>query len=298
MPMSITGKRRLMYGTKSIFIACGIASRSSKNPRRTLAFSSEAPISISGTSSPWRVLSILRNTSAIAKEAPNCSAISPSRNFLKSHGWLNCREYSGKTCSMVPKAFAASLTTSATGSVKACCIKGMMLFKYGFMLSTSCTSIDVDPKICADHFLLVESRSFSPRTTTGISRESDAGSIKERKVWLPILASTACVCFWFVGSARAVTNSWESFLISGLATKAPISRSTAAVAFRISARTSRAASASLGTIRGKTEANCAGVFSPICRKQGDKTSMQQALVFHVFESMPASKAGTTMAATP
>mmetsp|Transcript_30116 Transcript_30116/g.86729 ORF Transcript_30116/g.86729 Transcript_30116/m.86729 type:complete len:267 (-) Transcript_30116:113-913(-) len=166
------------------------------------------------------------------------------------------------------------------------------------MLSVSCTSIDVEPKICADHFLLMESRSFRPRTTTGMSSESEAGSMRERKVWLPILASTPCVCFWFVGSASAVTSSCESFLISGLATMAPISRRTAPVALRISARTSSAASARRGTISGKQVANCEGAVSAICRRHGAKTSIQLAFTFQRLSSMPARSAGTTTAATP
>mmetsp|Transcript_119069 Transcript_119069/g.348655 ORF Transcript_119069/g.348655 Transcript_119069/m.348655 type:complete len:284 (-) Transcript_119069:377-1228(-) len=166
------------------------------------------------------------------------------------------------------------------------------------MESTSCTSMAVEPKICADHFLLMLSRSFIPRTMTGIKRDNDAASIKDRNVWLPILASTAWVCFWFVGSAKAVTRSAESFLISGLATSAPISRSTAPVAVRISARTSRAASASLGTTMGKHCAICTGVLSCICFRQGTSTSMQPAFTFQRLSSMPASSAGTAKAATP
>mmetsp|Transcript_69081 Transcript_69081/g.205561 ORF Transcript_69081/g.205561 Transcript_69081/m.205561 type:complete len:295 (-) Transcript_69081:231-1115(-) len=166
------------------------------------------------------------------------------------------------------------------------------------MVSTSCTSMDVEPKICADHFLLALSRSFRPRTITGMRREREAASMSERKVWFPIFASTACVCFWFVGSARAVTRSCESFLISGLATSAPISRRTAPVAVRTSARTSSAASASLGTMSGRHWASCAGVLPSIWRRQGRRTSMHAALVFHFLSSMPASSAGTTAAATP
>mmetsp|Transcript_69250 Transcript_69250/g.216221 ORF Transcript_69250/g.216221 Transcript_69250/m.216221 type:complete len:295 (-) Transcript_69250:339-1223(-) len=166
------------------------------------------------------------------------------------------------------------------------------------MVSTSCTNMEVEPKIWADHFLLILSRSLSPRTRTGINRDSEAASIRERNVWLPILASTPCVCFWFVGSARAVTRSAESFLISGLFTSAPISRSTAPVAFRISARTSRAASANFGTIRGKHCANCTGVLSCICLRHGTRISMQPAFTFQRLSSMPAKSAGTAKAATP
>mmetsp|Transcript_86620 Transcript_86620/g.187340 ORF Transcript_86620/g.187340 Transcript_86620/m.187340 type:complete len:256 (-) Transcript_86620:225-992(-) len=128
--------------------------------------------------------------------------------------------------------------------------------------------------------------------------EREAGSMSERKVWLPILASTAWVCFWFVGSARAVTRSWASFLISGLATRVPISRSAALVAVRISLRTSRAASASMGTMSGRHCASCAGVPSSICRRQGTSTSRQPALIFHFLSAMPASRMGTTTEATP
>mmetsp|Transcript_45482 Transcript_45482/g.141316 ORF Transcript_45482/g.141316 Transcript_45482/m.141316 type:complete len:295 (-) Transcript_45482:338-1222(-) len=166
------------------------------------------------------------------------------------------------------------------------------------MVSTSCTSMDAEPKIWADHFLLALSRSFKPRTRTGMRREREAASMSDKKVWFPILASTACVCFWLVGSAKAVTKSCESFLISGLATSAPISLRTALVAVRTSARTSRAASASFETIKGKHRASCAGVLPSNWRKQGSNTSMQPALVFHFLSSMPASNAGTTMAATP
>mmetsp|Transcript_115510 Transcript_115510/g.331540 ORF Transcript_115510/g.331540 Transcript_115510/m.331540 type:complete len:237 (+) Transcript_115510:3141-3851(+) len=199
---------------------------------------------------------------------------------------------------MMPNAFAASRCTSGTGSVSACWSIGTTILRYGRMLSGSWTNIEVEPKIWADHFLLIESRSFKPRTTTGMSSERDAGSMSDKKVWLPILARTPCVCFWFVGSARAVTSSWDSFLISGLATMAPISRSTEAVALRISARTSRAASASLGTMSGRHVANCAGVESAICLRHGVITSMQLALTFHRLSSMPAKSAGTTTAATP
>mmetsp|Transcript_10031 Transcript_10031/g.30687 ORF Transcript_10031/g.30687 Transcript_10031/m.30687 type:complete len:412 (+) Transcript_10031:1589-2824(+) len=158
--------------------------------------------------------------------------------------------------------------------------------------------MDVEPKICADHFLLMLSRSLRPRTMTGISSEREAASMRERKVWLPIFASTACVCFWLVGSARAVTRSCESFLISGLSTRAPISRSTTPVAVRISARTSSAASASFGTISGRHCASCCGVWPSICRRQGASTSMQPAFVFHFLSSMPARRSGTATTATP
>mmetsp|Transcript_63726 Transcript_63726/g.177225 ORF Transcript_63726/g.177225 Transcript_63726/m.177225 type:complete len:297 (+) Transcript_63726:3333-4223(+) len=166
------------------------------------------------------------------------------------------------------------------------------------MISTSCTSCDVEPKICADHFLLIGSRSFRPRTTIGIRSEREAASISDMKVWFPIFASTPCVCFWFVGSARAVTRSCESFLISGLATSEPISRRTAPVALRISARTSNAASANLPTICGRHSPSCAGAELAICRTQGPSTSMQPALTFHLLSSMPAMTAGMTSAAMP
>mmetsp|Transcript_80445 Transcript_80445/g.167576 ORF Transcript_80445/g.167576 Transcript_80445/m.167576 type:complete len:229 (-) Transcript_80445:863-1549(-) len=225
-----------------------MASINSKKPLLTEALSSMAPTWISGKRSACLVLSI----SASAREEPSCSPISPALSFLKSQGRQCCSEYSGSTCSKTPKAFAASRTTSATGSVREAWSMGITVLRKGLMLSTSWTSMAVDPKIWADHFLLVASRSLRPRTTTGMSREREAGSMRDKKVWLPILASTAWVCFWLVGSARAVTNSWESFLISGLATMAPISRRMEPVAFRISARTSNAHSASLGTIRGRT----------------------------------------------
>mmetsp|Transcript_45337 Transcript_45337/g.98579 ORF Transcript_45337/g.98579 Transcript_45337/m.98579 type:complete len:260 (-) Transcript_45337:444-1223(-) len=166
------------------------------------------------------------------------------------------------------------------------------------MWSTSWTSMAVEPKIWADHFLLMLSRSLRPRTTTGIRSESAAASMSERKVWLPILASTACVCFWFVGSASAVTRSCESFLISGLATRVPISLSTAFVAVRISERTSSAASASLGTIKGRQAASCAGVFTSICLRTGSRTSMQPAFIFHFLSSMPVRTYCIAMSATP
>mmetsp|Transcript_62460 Transcript_62460/g.163953 ORF Transcript_62460/g.163953 Transcript_62460/m.163953 type:complete len:264 (+) Transcript_62460:3568-4359(+) len=129
-------------------------------------------------------------------------------------------------------------------------------------------------------------------------RERDAGSISDRNVWLPILASTSCVCFWLVGSARAVTRSCESFLISGLAMREPTSRSTTPTAVRISARTSSAASASLGTMRGRHWASCCGVPASICFRHGRSASMQPALTFHFLSPMPASRWGITTEATP
>mmetsp|Transcript_80925 Transcript_80925/g.229236 ORF Transcript_80925/g.229236 Transcript_80925/m.229236 type:complete len:339 (+) Transcript_80925:2045-3061(+) len=165
------------------------------------------------------------------------------------------------------------------------------------MISTSCTRMAVEPTICADHFLLALSRSFRPRTTTGMRMARDAASIRDRKVWLPIFARTACVCFWLVGSARAVTRSRESLLISGLDTRDPISRRTAPVAVRISARTSSAASASLGTTKGRQPASCDGVLFSICLRQGTRTSMQPAFIFHFLSSIPASTKGTTRDAT-
>mmetsp|Transcript_83766 Transcript_83766/g.115578 ORF Transcript_83766/g.115578 Transcript_83766/m.115578 type:complete len:332 (+) Transcript_83766:107-1102(+) len=297
MPISIAGKSLVMKGTNSIFMAWGMASDSSRKPRRTFAFSSKQPASISHMSSADFALSIFSKTSDSAREAPSCSPISPSRSFLNSHGWFCSRERSGSTCSMMPKALAASRCTSATGSVSAACSMGTTAFRKGFMHSTSWTSMEVEPKICADHFLLALSRSFRPRITTGMRSDRDAGSMSDRNVWLPILASTAWVCFWLVGSVRAVMRSCDSFLISGLATQEPISRSTALVPSRISLRTSSAASASFGTTSGKQAPICAGVCSS-CFMQGSNTSMQLALTFHFLSSMPWSRAGITTDATP
>mmetsp|Transcript_58655 Transcript_58655/g.166860 ORF Transcript_58655/g.166860 Transcript_58655/m.166860 type:complete len:618 (-) Transcript_58655:924-2777(-) len=298
MPISMGGKSLVMNGTKSIFIAFGIVSSSSRKPRRTDAFVSMAPAWISGTSSGTWDLSIFSSTSASASAEPSCSPSAPERSLPKRYGWFLLREYSGSTCSNTPNAFAASRCTSATGSVSASCSIGSTALRYGLMVSTSCTSMEVEPKICADHFLLEQSRSLRPRTTTGMSREREAGSMSDKKVWLPIFASTACVCFWLVGSASAVTRSCESFLISGEATRDPMSRSTLVVAVRTSARTSSAHSARRGTISGRHCANWAGVLSSIWRRHGSSTSMQPALTFHSLLSIPVRSTGTATAATP
>mmetsp|Transcript_38270 Transcript_38270/g.115743 ORF Transcript_38270/g.115743 Transcript_38270/m.115743 type:complete len:294 (-) Transcript_38270:883-1764(-) len=92
MPINITGNSRLMKGTKSIFMACGMASKSSRYPRLAEALQSIAAASSSGKSSAARALSIFSSTSASARAAPSCSPISPSRNLLKRYGWLNWRE--------------------------------------------------------------------------------------------------------------------------------------------------------------------------------------------------------------
>mmetsp|Transcript_117134 Transcript_117134/g.373049 ORF Transcript_117134/g.373049 Transcript_117134/m.373049 type:complete len:319 (-) Transcript_117134:360-1316(-) len=202
------------------------------------------------------------------------------------------------TCSKMPNALALSLCTSATGSVNVSCNIGTKVAKYGLIISTSFTSRDVDPKICADHFLLMGSRSLRPRTTMGINRDREAASMSDMKVWLPIFARTPWVCFWFVGSANAVTKSAESFLISGLETRVPISLKTLPVAPRISALTSSAASANFATTFGKQSASCTGVAEAIWLRQGLSTSMQAALTFHRLSSIPANNAGITKEVTP
>mmetsp|Transcript_57976 Transcript_57976/g.126728 ORF Transcript_57976/g.126728 Transcript_57976/m.126728 type:complete len:247 (-) Transcript_57976:132-872(-) len=131
----------------------------------------------------------------------------------------------------------------------------------------------------------------------GNSRARDASSIMDLKVALPIFAKTAWVCFWLVGSAKAWTKSGDKALISGLPTKAPISLSTAPVAVRISARTSRAASANLETMAGRQLANCSVVVPSICFRAGNRTWMHPAFTFHFLSSIPASSGGITRSAT-
>mmetsp|Transcript_34599 Transcript_34599/g.87489 ORF Transcript_34599/g.87489 Transcript_34599/m.87489 type:complete len:249 (+) Transcript_34599:2552-3298(+) len=147
MPMSIAGKSGSMKGTKSIFIAWGIVSVSSRKPARMLAFSSIAPATNSGMNSAALTLSICMSTSAIARAAPVCSPSSPARSFSKSQGLVFCRENSGKTCSKMPKHLALSRWTSATGSVNVSSNIGTIEGKYALMNSTSATKREVEPKI-------------------------------------------------------------------------------------------------------------------------------------------------------
>mmetsp|Transcript_66983 Transcript_66983/g.190010 ORF Transcript_66983/g.190010 Transcript_66983/m.190010 type:complete len:203 (-) Transcript_66983:598-1206(-) len=201
------------------------------------------------------------------------------------------------TCSMMPKAFAPSRCTSGTGSESAAWSSETTPLRYGWMKAMSLTSNAVDPKICADHFLLMDSRSLSPLITMGSSRARDASSISDLNVWLPILARTPCVCFWFVGSASAATRSAESSLISALATMPPIVLRTAPVAVRISFRDSSAASASFVTMDGRCSASCVGVAS-ICCRQGCRSSMHPTLTFHFLSTTPARTAGITRSPMP
>ena len=76
--------------------------------------------------------------------------------------------------------------------------------RYGSMDSMSFTNVAAVPKNCADHFLIKLPRSFGPRRTTGIRRASEAGSIKDRKVALPIFrARPACVSGWWALQGRS-----------------------------------------------------------------------------------------------
>mmetsp|Transcript_3365 Transcript_3365/g.7948 ORF Transcript_3365/g.7948 Transcript_3365/m.7948 type:complete len:280 (+) Transcript_3365:2272-3111(+) len=82
-PMSIAGNKRSMKGTKSIFMACGIVSMSSRNPRRTANLSSLAPFCTSGMSCESLAFSMRTKTSARPRDAPICSEASPARSLLK-----------------------------------------------------------------------------------------------------------------------------------------------------------------------------------------------------------------------